>query len=274
MYDAATLEIINWSKFNPRKDLKATTWFRLQNTLFEDPNLFEWSHSELLFWIYLLSLASKKQSGIIRLSYAHATRIGRFEVADVESAIQKLIELECVRIVSVVRNEDVTSTSHARDTTDERTDETNETERTDEENSEQIADVNPLEAKLRAFDPDGKLEQEFQARKVGQEVQRAWLDAYPDPKWIIQEVFKALAWEKANPHKRKKNLARFIGNWLSKGWDDHTTRLPSNPARGGRGAWSRPAGAHERDENLDDVINGITNDALNGTQGGSHVKGT
>jgi hypothetical protein len=123
-YDGASVEILAWEKFNPRKDLKATSWFRLQNSLFEDPNFFDFSHAELMVWIYLLSIASKKQTGVLRMSIAHAERIGRLKSSEVESAFEKLVELQCVQITLSVRHADDTQTSRPRTTTNERTDET------------------------------------------------------------------------------------------------------------------------------------------------------
>jgi hypothetical protein len=114
--DGATIEIIKWEKYNPRKDLKATNWLRLQNSLFEDPNFIEFNHSEILFWVYLLSMASKKQAGSIRLSVAHAERIGRFRTEDITSAIAKLTELECVQVTEREVKTGVTSTSRTRNT--------------------------------------------------------------------------------------------------------------------------------------------------------------
>lgn len=126
-FDGHIIEIIHWDKYNPRKDLKATSWVRLQNSLFEDPNFIEFNQAELLFWIYLLSMASKKQSGRIKLSLAHAIRIGRFTERDVNGAITKLIEAECILLPDWPR----TPTSHARHVDDTlRTNETNVTNET------------------------------------------------------------------------------------------------------------------------------------------------
>jgi hypothetical protein len=68
---------------------------------------------ELLFWIYLLSLASKKQSETIRFSHTHATRIGRFNELEIETAITKLVELECIKLHENIR----TRTLRAQPTT-------------------------------------------------------------------------------------------------------------------------------------------------------------
>ena len=92
------IKITKWETYQPRKDLKASIWFRLQNSLFEDPNFFDFDHSEVCFWIYLLSFASKKQSGDIRLSYTHAERVGRFKRQTIESTLKKLQELQCIEV--------------------------------------------------------------------------------------------------------------------------------------------------------------------------------
>jgi hypothetical protein len=229
-YDGQTIEILNWDKYNPRKDIKATNWVRLQNSLFEDPNFIDFSHSEILFWIYLLSMGSKKQTGLIKLSLRHADRIGRFSERDVKSAIAKLIELGCVRIVNQSTNADVTQTSRTQHATDGRTDETNETDETDVDSSEQETSGFQLAA-IPEFSHSTRLLKIFQERRVTADAQKAWLDAYPDPPWVEQQILKAVAWEIANPKKRKKNFAHFINNWLSRDWDKHRSTLPSNPVR-------------------------------------------
>lgn len=64
-------------------------------------------------------------------------------------------------------------------------------------------------------------------KDVTQSVQRAWLAAYPDAEWVKREILKALVWIEANPRKKSKSFARFMGNWLSKGWESHRKSLPS-----------------------------------------------
>lgn len=122
--DSITITVVNWDKFNPRKDLKATSWFRMQNSIFEDPDFFDFSHAEFSALFYILCQCSKKQCGTIRVNYAHANRIGRLDTAELKSAIDKLVKIQFVQITNEVRHADVTSTSHARNTTNERTDET------------------------------------------------------------------------------------------------------------------------------------------------------
>jgi hypothetical protein len=111
------IEIKNWDRFNGRKDIKQASWFRLNNSIFEDADFFDFSHSELMFWIYLLSLASKKQSGQILLNTEHAYRIGRFDERTLKESIEKLVRLDCItcsdkiEVETRARNVDVTSAS-------------------------------------------------------------------------------------------------------------------------------------------------------------------
>jgi hypothetical protein len=241
IFDGATLEIIKWEKYNPRKDIKASNWFRLQNSLFEDPNFFDFSHSELLFFIYLLSMCSKKQCGAVRLNLRHAERIGRLDERDVNSAIAKLIELECVRVTLPPRNEDVTPTLRARHATDGRTDETNEIHVcTVAENSDEFSDASAdgepdsdtqeeKDASEEGIIPEFSGDSEIEAflKPVSQSTQRRWIKLYTDPGWIRSEFLKAMNWIEVNPKRApKKKLARFLGGWLSRGWEQHRKTIP------------------------------------------------
>lgn len=118
--------ISNFEKFNPRKDVNSASWFRLEHSLFENPDFFDFTHIEKMVWIYLLCMASKKSSGTILLSWPHIERIGGFRKSDFLSGIEKLKQIQCVTVdvtpTSRARNADVTPTC----STNERTNETNE----------------------------------------------------------------------------------------------------------------------------------------------------
>lgn len=134
--DDLRVTVINWEKFNFRKDIKAASWFRLAHDLFEDPDLFELSHTELLFWIYILCQASKKSSGEVLLNLAHAERIGRFKKTDIETSLKKLELVQCIHVGGTdtlrERNEDVTHTG----ATDRQTDRQDSTPSSREKRSE------------------------------------------------------------------------------------------------------------------------------------------
>lgn len=116
------IEILKWEKFNPRKDVKANSWFRLQHDFFENPDFYDFSPAEMLAWIYLLCLASKKNTGTVSINEKHLERVGRISVADFRSAVEKLETVQCVLV-------HVTGTLRERDESDTQTNATN--ERTD-----------------------------------------------------------------------------------------------------------------------------------------------
>ena len=110
-YDGATIEVINWETYNPRKDVKAPRWFRLDHGFFENPDFYDFAQGELLVWLYLLCTASRKSSARFVLNLAHAERVGRLKPRDLETAIEKLVLIQVVRV-------DVTPTLRARDVGD------------------------------------------------------------------------------------------------------------------------------------------------------------
>lgn len=109
---AITIDILKWEKFNPRKDIKISSWFRMEHNIFENPDFFDFSHSDFMFWIYLLAIASKKNCGSINLNVRHAERIGRFSHSEIVRALD-LLEINGTIKVTVKDEVHVTSTSRA-----------------------------------------------------------------------------------------------------------------------------------------------------------------
>lgn len=103
--------------------------------------------------------------------------------------------------------------------------------------TELSADASRLGAALQTSDPTSQVFQdltvtEFLTRaKVKLSTQALWVKTYGDKEWLRQEILKAIAWLDANKAKApKKNFARFLGNWFSKGWEWHRKSLPSEKA--------------------------------------------
>ncbi len=76
-----------------------------------------------------------------------------------------------------------------------------------------------------------EIQETIRERKVTELEQRAWLTAFPDARWIIAEVKKALVWEAANPKRRKKLFGRFMANWMMRNWDSR--KIINEPAKSG-----------------------------------------
>jgi len=281
-YDGLTIIIPGFENYNGRKDIKKCSWLRLENAISTSEAMFGLDAAERYVFVEILCRASEKQNNHVRINVEYLAQRAGATPEQVCSSLAKLLENGTLKVHEQIRTdlagsvrtqevippvrsdaEGSCSDLALTDGTDER-DEPDETNERDEVSS---APENPIELveALKPFDPESKLQRTFVERKVSAEAQQAFLDAYPDPKWVAQQVFKALAWEATNPAKRKKKFARFLGNWFSRGWDEHTSKFPSNPPRGGRG-FQRPAGAHERGDDLGAIIEQVKTETFTETE--------
>lgn len=109
------VDILNWGKFNPRKDVRQNSWFRCEHSLFDNPEMINFEQSDIIVWLYLLCLASKKNNNEIVLYIAHAERIAKLSLGQVVNALYKLNDIKAIvfRYVTPTsrrRYADVTST--------------------------------------------------------------------------------------------------------------------------------------------------------------------
>lgn len=54
------IKIINWEKYNPRKDIKSMSWFKLSNNIYNSPSLHGLSNDSRWMFICLLCISSIK----------------------------------------------------------------------------------------------------------------------------------------------------------------------------------------------------------------------
>lgn len=120
--ESITVEILNWDKYNPRHDIKKPWWFACSNELFDNHEFFDFTHAEMLAWIYILSIASKKRAGIVTIHWAHVERVGRIKQKEFLDAIRKLERNQCV--MTHVQNPYGTCTESVRDPNSTRQDKT------------------------------------------------------------------------------------------------------------------------------------------------------
>jgi hypothetical protein len=107
MANTVRVQIKSWDKFNPRKDVKQSSWFRLDHSVIDSDEFYDFTHEEFRAWIYVLCQASKKNSGEIVVNFEKAHRVSRITPAGFRSALKKLSDLEIVTV-------DVTETSRER----------------------------------------------------------------------------------------------------------------------------------------------------------------
>ncbi|MCB0386054.1 MAG: hypothetical protein KDD43_11730, partial [Bdellovibrionales bacterium] len=93
-----TITILNWEKFNPRSDVKNSSWYRKDHAIHFDPDWAHFTAEELNVWDHLLALASLKNKPVYRLNIPSLANGSRVAEEVVESALKKLLELECIEI--------------------------------------------------------------------------------------------------------------------------------------------------------------------------------
>lgn len=95
------IQIRNWEKYNPRRDYKRPWWFGFNNNFFTDPDFYDFTDKERLFWIYLLCESSRyNKNGISPLIVDHCHRTINCTEKEQKLAIKKLLKIKAIYIRS------------------------------------------------------------------------------------------------------------------------------------------------------------------------------
>lgn len=199
-----TLKFQNWDKHQVRKDYRRPHWFALSNDFPLDPKLFEFTNEEKLVLIFLLCEASKQNKlGEVEIHPEHWCRIVGISSKLLSQALEKI---ESVQIAYRTGTDPVQNPNATiQYNTIHHSTEHNTTR------SEQSSIVFPEGVE--------ELSSLWQSRGVKPQQLQAILQAFPEPQWVMGEAKKAVAWEEANPSRKKKDFARFLNNWLARAWD-------------------------------------------------------
>lgn len=103
--DFIEIEILNWEKYNPRGDVKKPSWFRFENSLIDDPQYFKWSAEELKALIYILSMASRKNSSRVSLYLEHADDVCNISEVTIRNVLQKMVLKQTLTVLKDSRAE-------------------------------------------------------------------------------------------------------------------------------------------------------------------------
>jgi len=99
------LSIINWQKYNGRKDVDHPSWFRFQNDFFYDNKISNLTNDEKLIFLLLLCEASKAKNELFFLDdsiYRCVHRVvHRISDRDIDRAIEKYKKLQLVEVRTV-----------------------------------------------------------------------------------------------------------------------------------------------------------------------------
>lgn len=212
------IEIINWAKYNPRTDSKKPTWFRVDNDLATGPGFHGLDCEHKWLWIIILSLVSQKNGQQISWNFGYVESISGIKKKKQIETIEMFEQFSRLRVSREV-------TSRYSPATNERTNVTNETGR---DVQGRVAAPTSDEVRAEASLPKelSEVHEFLNSKQISIVLIETWLQSFPEPDWIIQELKKANVWEIANPRKKKKDFGRFMTNWLTKGWDER--RMPRN----------------------------------------------
>ena len=100
-----TVIIKNWEKYNDRKDVKRSSWFRMEHSFFDSSHFFGWPAMEKLVWIYLLCEASKQHHdtpGTVKINTVHMSSALTASTTECDNVLHRVLKnLKELRIVEV-----------------------------------------------------------------------------------------------------------------------------------------------------------------------------
>lgn len=194
------VEILNWERFNPKRDQKTYTWLRLDNDAWASQDLYGLTPTEKFVWIVLLSLASKTNAAKISVDVdfvAHNLGIK----AD---TVSQAIEMICARHLATARGRARPHTTPTYERTNVRTN-----------------DIAQIKKPKTAAAPDGFAEfYSSYPRKVGKTAaMKAWHRVVSEPGFLLadllaaREKYRAYCAAQGTEPKFIKHPATFLAGW-------------------------------------------------------------
>jgi hypothetical protein len=115
-YDGATIEVVNWDKYNPRTDSKKPSWFRFENTIATGPSFFGLDAEQKWLWVFILSLVSQANGAGVVWNSAYAQQLTGVKPKKQDETIEIFEKFARLRVSREV-------TERVSPATNERTDE-------------------------------------------------------------------------------------------------------------------------------------------------------
>lgn len=105
MANGILVAVKSFDNYRPRKEIKHPHWFKCSNRLLEDEDFYDFTFEEIAVWIYILSVASQKDSSEVFINFEAAERKCRLKEKTIHSAIAKL----STKQIDVLRAHDLTT---------------------------------------------------------------------------------------------------------------------------------------------------------------------
>ena len=246
----ARIKINKWDEFNPKKDQKTYTWFRMQNNLLTSQTLFKLNNDQKWAFVGILCEASKKNCDTIDIDVDWLSFHAKCSLENIE---KMLLHLEKEEVLTVTIGSDRIRTDPSAPRTDPiensalrtnvRTNDTNvrtnDTNRPDRKPS--VAETGPIEELKGSELVEGLL------GEISTKSQNIWVELY-DVEFITRELLSMVEWYDRNPRKKQRSpmgKTKAATSWLKKNWDEHVNRIPTQRPQ------SKPAQAQDQQELAD-----------------------
>lgn len=104
------IEVINWEKYNARKDIKNASWFRMNHDFFYSRHFRSLSKDGWISWWYILSECSKSSCSVIGIDTEQVWKITKVRRNNFERVLKQLEILGLIKCHVTSTGIDVTST--------------------------------------------------------------------------------------------------------------------------------------------------------------------
>ena len=207
--------IPNWEKYNPRKDIKRMSFFRLEADIFEDEKFFSLRHIDKVLLLYIYTRCCKQTSTKDAVSTPQA--YGKVSLNIRQASAMTSIRVDHIRAsISRLEQNQLLTTKLVTDTCPRIDKNRIEETRIDKKN---IKKKKEPAFRLSTF--------EEVIKNVTEETLKKWSARYPDHIWMKQEIEDALEWHsvKRDPT-TSGGWSLFISNWLKNAKPPKTQNTP------------------------------------------------
>ena len=94
MHDFIEVTVLNWKKYNPRKDVKKHTWFRFENDFWDNPDMAHLTSDDIVVFIVALSNCSRRQRETARINFRQVYANRGLTEQQVMASLRKLKDVE------------------------------------------------------------------------------------------------------------------------------------------------------------------------------------
>jgi len=98
------VSINNWTKYNPRSDVKACSWFRFESNFLDSVNGHCLTNNQIVTWLFILSARSKVKTDEIKFTSRQAEFLIKADATELEQNLAALQQADMITF-SVIRNE-------------------------------------------------------------------------------------------------------------------------------------------------------------------------